>query len=216
MENQENERKLTKAEAERAERFAKLSEELESEGYRRQDLTVSSTKANLLGIAEGMAVASPFMIVFMILKGFGTGSPSGIEMLIAAAAFIAGIVVHELLHGLGWVFFTKGKLRSIAFGVVWQALTPYCTCKEALKKGQYILGLVLPLIVLGFIPSIIACVNGSVILLGYGVLLTASAGGDILVLTQILKTKFKGEVLFVDHPTEIGLAAFVKEDTASN
>ena len=124
---------------------------------------------------------------------------------------IASIIIHELLHGTDWIIFTKGKFKSIAFGVVWQALMPYCTCKEPLRKGHYIVGLVLPFIILGIIPCIIACAIGSIALLLFGCMMIVCAGGDLLILVLILKTGLKGDVLFLDHPTDVGLAAFVKE-----
>ena len=36
------------------------------------------------------------------------------------------------------------------------------------------------------------------------------AGGDLLIFFLIMKSKLKGDVLFLDHPTDVGLAAFVK------
>jgi len=213
MEDQEKqERKLSKAEIERTERFAKLSSELEGQGYEKRNLTVSTAAANIAGIGLGFLFALPVIAVYFILGKWNGYEPTAAGFLIAAPSFILSIVVHELLHGSGWILFTKGKFKSIAFGVVWEALMPYCTCKEALRKSQYIFGLLLPCIVLGYIPGMIACISGNGILLGYSVLMIVSAGGDLMVMLLILKSKLKGDVLFVDHPTEIGLAAFVKEN----
>lgn len=213
VDEQENkERKLSKAEIERTERFAKLSSELEEQGFKKQNLTVSAAAANVAGLVLGFLLALPVIAVYYFMGKWNGYEPSIAALFISIPAFILGIVVHELLHGSGWILFTKGKFKSIAFGVVWEALMPYCTCKEALKKGQYIFGLLLPCIVLGYIPGIISCINGSGVLLGYSVLMIVSAGGDLMVMLLILKSKLKGDVLFVDHPTEIGLAAFVREN----
>ena len=48
--------------------------------------------------------------------------------------FMILIVVHELIHGFTWGMFAQSKLKAISFGFIWQYLTPYCTCKEPLKK----------------------------------------------------------------------------------
>ena len=213
MDEQKNkERKLSKAEIERTERFAKLSSELEEQGYKKQNLTVSATAANVAGLGLGFLLAIPVIAAYYFMGKWNGYEPSKIALFLSIPAFILSIIIHELLHGSGWIMFTKGKLKSIAFGVVWEALMPYCTCKEALRKGQYIIGLMLPCIVLGYIPGIISCFNGNGVLLGYSVLMIVSAGGDLMVMLLILKSKLKGDVLFVDHPTEIGLAAFVKEN----
>lgn len=39
-------------------------------------------------------------------------------------ALMAGIVVHELIHGLTWAYFAKKGFKSIRFGVFWEMLTP--------------------------------------------------------------------------------------------
>ena len=204
-------RRLSKAEVERAERFAKMSSEFEARGYRIENLTVSSGKANLLGTLYGFIAAQPFVAAYFLTGSWKGYEPSRYAFLIVSLGVIVSIIVHELLHGTGWSLFTKDHFKSIAFGVVWEALMPYCTCREPLKKGQYIVGLVLPCIVLGVVPCIIACFIGSGILLGYGALMIVCAGGDLLVFTLILKLKVKGELLFLDHPTDVGLVAFVKD-----
>lgn len=205
-------RKLTKAESIRIKQFALTAADLEEKGYKLHNLTVSTVKANVLGIVAGCVLALPFVLAFHFTTGLNNHIIKPVYLILCPLAMIVSIVVHELLHGAGWLPFTKGKFKSIAFGVIWEALMPYCTCKEALRKGQYLVGLVMPLLILGIIPSAVALVIGSFYLLVYGVVMIICAGGDILILFLILKTKLKGDVLFVDHPSEVGLAAFVKEE----
>ena len=205
-------RKLTKAESIRMKQFALTSADLEEKGYKLTNLTVSAAKANVLGIVAGCVLALPFVLAFHFMIGLNNHEVKPLYLILCPVAMIVSIVVHELLHGAGWILFTKGKFKSIAFGVVWEALMPYCTCKEALRKGQYLTGLVLPLLILGIIPSALALVFGSFYLLIYGAVMIICAGGDICILFLILTTKLKGDVLFVDHPSEIGLAALVKEE----
>ena len=52
-------------------------------------------------------------------------------------------------------------MKDIEFGVMWKYLTPYCTCRKSLKRGQYITGNLMPTIVLGFIPAIASIISGS-------------------------------------------------------
>lgn len=203
-------RKLTKAEIARTELFNKITADLESRGYRRENITVSSAKANLLGMVAGGVPVIPFFFAYFIINRTLNTDIDTIWVYLMLPIFVASIIIHELLHGTGWILFTKGKFKSIAFGVVWQALMPYCTCKEPLRKGHYITGLVLPFIILGVIPCIISCVIGSIALLFFGGMMIVCAGGDLLIFFLIMKSKLKGDVLFLDHPTDVGLAAFVK------
>lgn len=203
-------RKLTKDEIKRTELFNKTTEDLGSQGYRRENITVSSGKANLFGILAGAVPANVLAVAFYISTNTIYGDIDNLWMFLAIPIFLASIIIHELLHGTGWILFTKGKFKSIAFGVVWKALMPYCTCKEPLRKGQYITGLLLPFIILGVIPGIFSCIFASFPLFIYSVMMMICAGGDLLIFFLIMKSKLKGDVLFLDHPTDVGLAAFVK------
>ena len=51
-----------------------------------------------------------------------------LTFLIVFVALMAGIVVHELIHGLTWAYFAKKGFKSIRFGIFWEMLTPYCHC----------------------------------------------------------------------------------------
>ena len=92
--------------------------------------------------------------------------------------FIPGAVVHELLHGLTWAIFCKNGLKSIKYGVHWQMLTPYCHCKEILPVRAYILGGIMPGLVMGTLPTIVGLMLGNIYVFAFGQLFTFAAGGD--------------------------------------
>ena len=212
MINEPEGRTLTEAESIRLKQFALTAAEFEQQGYRQENVTTSAGKANTLGILIGGIVSLPFAIAFHFMVGYNNHETVPLYLILFPFVLMAAIVIHELLHGLGWSFFAKNRFKSIAFGVVWSALMPYCTCKDALRKGGYIVGLLMPLIVLGIIPAIVSCFIGGFYLLCFSVLMIISAGGDLLVMWLILWTRFDGDVYFVDHPTQIGLVAFVKKE----
>ena len=68
----------------------------------------------------------------------------------------------------------------------------------------------MPCLVLGVIPSIAACFTHNLWLLAAGLLMTAAAGGDLLIASLILKNKMPVGTLYLDHPTEIGLVCFTR------
>ena len=72
--------------------------------------------------------------------------------------------------------------------------------------------LFLAIVVLGIIPAVVSCFIGGFYLNCFAIFMIISAGGDLLVMWLILRTRFEGDVYFVDHPTQIGLVAFVKKD----
>ena len=121
---------------------------------------------------------------------------------VGAIVLLAGIVAHELLHGLGWSFYTKNGWKSIRFGVIWNYLTPYCHCSEPLIMKSYRIGSLLPALILGMIPSIVAMATGNLVLFVFGFFFTFAAGGDFLILWMLRKEK--SNVLVQDHADKIG------------
>ena len=130
--------------------------------------------------------------------------------IIFMVALIVGIVVHELIHGLTWAKFAKSGFRSISFGVMWKMLTPYCHCSEPLKVSYYSIGALMPLIVLGILPSVAAICLKSLFWLTMGVIFIAAAAGDIMVVWKLRKENPENMVL--DHPSEAGYLVYEKDN----
>ena len=66
----------------------------------------------------------------------------------------------------------------------------------------YMVGVMMPCIVLGVIPAIVALFIGSLPMLVWGVLFIAAAAGDIWMTWLLTKENSKSMVL--DHPSEAG------------
>ncbi|MBE8714244.1 DUF3267 domain-containing protein [Sphingobacterium hungaricum] len=122
--------------------------------------------------------------------------------LIPLVVMLIGIVLHELIHGLTFLPFCKNGVKSIKFGILKQYMTPYCHCKEPLKVKHYRVGVLMPAIVLGFIPAIVSIVIGDFYLLLFGMFFTQAAVGDFMIL-DILKNENKEDYV-LDHPSEAG------------
>jgi hypothetical protein len=120
----------------------------------------------------------------------------------AMAAFFIGLVIHELLHGLSWSLFAKRGLKSMHFGIFWKQMMPYCHCKEPLKVKQYIFGTLVPGIVLGIVPSIVAIINGDLAMFLFGFFFTYAACGDFMIVNLLRKEQMDNWVS--DHATKIG------------
>ncbi len=213
----EKERKLTKKEQERAIAFEKLSREMTDSGYVEKDLTVGIVYANFMALL----VACPVIIVLGIVYVIAHPEFGGILTifegghLLLSVLFLVCIIVltvlHELIHGLTWSLFTEKRWNSISFGVIWSALTPYCTCNEPLTKKQYIAGSIAPTVILGLIPMFIAIAVGSPFLFLLGAVMYLGGGGDMTIILKMLKFKAIGnEVLYLDHPYKVGLVVFEK------
>ena len=64
---------------------------------------------------------------------------------------------------------------------------------------------------LGLAPVAVAYATGSILWLGIGLLMILGGGGDLAIVLKMLRFKPDGaDVLYLDHPYECGLVAFVR------
>lgn len=122
---------------------------------------------------------------------------------------IATIILHELIHGVTFAFFSKKGVKSIKFGVIWNKLTPYCHCKEPLLLKYYIIGGAMPMIILGFIPFVYSLIFGNFILLIFAFFCTVGAIGDLIIIYMLRNEDRNNMVL--DHPSEVGCFIYRKK-----
>lgn len=180
-------------------------------GFIVKNATISILKANLMALIT----ATPFMVLFFLLYFFINGlNENWLELIIFPKALaligvgIISVFVHELLHGIGWFGFCKSKWKSIFFGVLWSSLTPYCHCKEPLNIHHYYVGMLMPFVILGIIPSIVSIIVSSKEMFLFGLYNVMLAGGDITVAFLLVKY-FRCGVMVIDHPNECGCTLFI-------
>lgn len=206
---EENTRELTVAEQQRKEYFEAESEKLVAQGYERKDLTFGVVEANVWAIVVTLPLILPFLLAYYVMWGKEWTMLPWWGYFVGLVLLTAFIVGHELIHGAVFACFAKDGFRSVAFGVIWSMLTPYCTCRESLKRKHYMLAILAPTVVLGILPAAVALTVGSKWILYLGVLMILGGGGDIMCAIKLATYRTKGkECLFFDHPYEVGLAVF--------
>ncbi len=93
---------------------------------------------------------------------------------------VAGFVVHEILHGVGWAGFRR--MRSPAIRITLKGLLPRARCPTPISAVTYRLGLLFPGLALGVIPALLGLVIGHGVLTVWGAIMMALAGGDLATL----------------------------------
>lgn len=208
----EDNRKLSKAEQKRKEQFELLKGKMESEGYEQEDLTIGIVYANVMAIVLCLPIVIAFSVAYQLVNaGKEMTWSSPFEGLFVLLAFFVLIVVHELIHGITWAYYAPSHWKSVSFGFMVQYLTPYCTCNEPLKKNQYIIGALMPTIILGILPAIVSIIIGSWLLFALNALMIFGGGGDLTIVLKLLRYREKEGTIFVDHPYQCGLVAFVRK-----
>lgn len=188
----------------------------EFENFIKEKKIIDLEKGNIYSIFGIISIAILYVVPFYLfwkekftlryLKELLIGIELNYNILIiifiVIATIIIGIILHELIHGVTWAIFAKNGFKSIKFGILLKMLTPYCHCKEPLKVKQYVIGAIMPSIILGLLPAILAISLGNVILLAFGTLFTVVAFGDFMII-YLLKSENKDSYV-LDHPSEAG------------
>ena len=210
MTNNDN-RKLTKDEQARNSEFENLKRSLEEQGYKSDDLTIGIIYANIMAFVLGIPIIILLGIVFINRNHSVSGYFETLNVFLFLAIMIVLIVAHELIHGVFWSIFTKEHWKAVSFGLIMKYLIPYCTCREPLKKYEYIIGALMPTVILGIIPCLIAIFNGSAMLFLLGAIMILGGGGDLTIIVKLLGYhNNKENTIFIDHPYKLGLVAFTK------
>jgi hypothetical protein len=176
----------------------------------KREVTVPVIAANVYGTLIGLAPALLLPLLFFAVWGserlreglgglfsFGSG-----QMTTLILIFIPGILVHELLHAFGWMWFGKLGRESVKLGFYWKALTPYAHAKVPLPVTAYRRGAFLPGLLMGFLPGLLGVLRGNFFLVALGFLFTFTAGGDFLVLW--LLRGVSPVAMVEDHPSKAG------------
>ena len=207
------ERNLTPAEQKRKERFALVCEEMERRGYQKTDLTVGVAKANLLALVVMLpfAVLSGAVVLSRCSLRLMAESISSLDFFFFLLVMLLLTAVHEAIHGLTWAIFAEGHGKAIRFGVIWKALTPYCTCAQPMKRGQYILGAAMPTLLLGIGLTAAAALTGIFWIFILAITMIFGGGGDFAIILKMLLHRQRGkEAVYYDHPYECGVVVFEK------
>lgn len=173
-------------------------------------ITINLFKANIFSLVLAAVIGIISIIIWLVFWGNAPAETSSFRVMIGSAVFccaiLLGIVIHELIHGLTWALFAEKGWKSISFGIIWKMLTPYCHCNQPLSLKTYIIGCLMPLIVLGIVPWVIGLCFGIKIVIVWGVVFIACAAGDILVAWKLRHESSSATIL--DHPTEAGCIVY--------
>ena len=188
--------------------FNRVRAELKANGYQEKDVTIPSGKSMILGFLYSL----PFIVFggllyrFLLIERAHLSEIGGLSFYIMFIAIIAvSVVIHELLHGIGWAISSGRGWSVVRFNI--SALMPSCACKAVLTRGQYLVGVLLPFLVLGTGSAVFLFLYpGTVSVLTMAVNFVA-AGADLLIALRAARER---GALIADHPTEAGYIAYFK------
>lgn len=173
---------------------------------KRREVSVSMAKANVFSMVTVLPLVALFYYSFVNRWGFASLS-RGVDLIfehvsLSLFCLLIGVIVHELIHGFTWSLLGGHPHRAIRYGIQWRTLTPFAHCTMPLPARTYRVGALLPGLLLGVVPVLAGIDKGNSTLFVFGLLFTAAAGGDFLIV-WLLRGVHPASRL-EDHPTRAG------------
>ena len=176
------------------------------EGFEPQKKTISMLSANLLAIALFVVVGALLGIPYLYFYGADELASWNTIFPWFLLLLLVGIVVHELVHGITWLLFTHKGFNHLSFGFLPGGV--YCHIDVPMPKRQYVIGALMPLLLVGIVPTLVAFCVGSLLWLLLGIVFIVSAAGDMMIVWAIRNEPT--DVLVYDHPSEAGCYVYHK------
>ena len=175
----------------------------EIEGYNIELRTIGMLKANIVAIVV-MALLGVLglMAMYAIWGDFSLGNPwNGMLFIIG---FWVGVAVHELIHGFTWMWVTHSSFSHLRFGLLRGGV--YCHIDVPMSKRKYVVGALMPLLLLGIVPFLLSFATHSLWLMLFGAIFIGCAMGDVLI--GWANRHDSADTLVYDHPSEAGCVVY--------
>lgn len=168
--------------------------------------TISILWANLLAVVLFAVVAvAGWAIMYSLWDNLHFG---GIDSLIFLVGIVLGLVVHELVHGVTWLLLLKKGFSHLSFGLMTGAV--YCHIDVPMDKRKYVIGALMPLLLVGVVPWVAAILSGSLTWMLVGAVMISGAIGDIMIVWTLRSEP--ASTLVYDHPSEAGCYVYHKTE----
>lgn len=177
----------------------------------KSDYSVPIPKAQTASLPFGL-LAIAELLIFAAVWGFDPVMDASDILLpwYFFPLFAVGIVLHELIHGITWMTASQLPFKQMKFGFQLKTLTPYAHCTVPIKKTAYVIGTMMPAVVLGFIPFLYSLYSGNGWILIFGILFTFAAVGDFLIVWLIRSVEWNA--LVEDHPEHAGCYVYTTQE----
>lgn len=170
--------------------------------------TFSKSQAMIYGVL----CALPFLIIIGCIYRFFLSDHAD-QMMLGGLAFyvsfiaiiLVSVTLHELLHGFGWMF--AGHLRWVDIHFHVHAMMPTTNCDISLTKRAYLVGVLLPFIVLGALSLAALLLFPGTITLLTALTNFTLAGADLLIALHLIREPQNARI--ADHPTLAGYVMHV-------
>ena len=121
---------------------------------------------------------------------------------------ILWLMLHEVIHGIGFGIFKSVNKKNICFGMALEKGVFYCMCKQKISKRVILTSLLFPFTFIGVITLIIGMLIQSYYLVMLSILNIAGAVGDLVMTVYFLKAPGDIVYLDLDDPTSFTVLSY--------
>ncbi|AIE61091.1 DUF3267 domain-containing protein [Bacillus methanolicus] len=122
------------------------------------------------------------------------------SLLFFIVCFLIGIIVHEIMHIIGFRYAGKVPWNKIVWGIDWKKGVAYAQSKNVIKVKEMRIALMLPFFITGAIPFLLGIIFNVMFLSVLGAFLIGGCAGDFAYYIKL--RKFPDEALVKDHPVK--------------
>lgn len=123
------------------------------------------------------------------------------------------LMLHEVLHGIGFYLFPSVRKSNIVFGVALEKGVFYCMCKQKIGKRVILTSLLFPFVFIGIVTLIWGMIIQSYYLVMLSILNIAGAVGDLVMICYFLKVP--NDVIYMDLDDCTSFTVLSKDDLTS-
>jgi hypothetical protein len=185
-----------------------------SENYEQDKIIINMTKATIFSLIVLIGSVVIFGIPYYFIWAFSSEIKlfpilvGQINRIVFLFILASGLFIHELIHGLFFGLFAKDGFKAIKIMWLKKSFTLGCYCGNELKIKHFIVGTIMPLIILGIIPTIVAIIIGNTPLLVFGLLYISASGGDIIIVKNLIHENKNDWIL--SRENEVGFNIYRK------
>ncbi len=111
---------------------------------------------------------------------------TNIDLGIMLVALVFWFILHEVLHGIGFLILGRVKFKNVVFGAELENGIFYCMCKQKITKTNILISLLFPIFFIGIITYIIGLYFNNNLLILLSIVNISGAVGDIIMTLDIL------------------------------
>jgi hypothetical protein len=99
-----------------------------------------------------------------------------------------------MIHGIVWSKYTETNIH-----VILKLIIRFCHCNNVIKIKNYIVGLIMPTIILGIIPTLAGIIMGNILILAFGLLMIVTGTDDFYVIWLLRKQNKNNFIKDIDN-----------------